>query len=393
METNVKKEEVKDEEQELIFKTIEKIKNPETQSKLIYVNQISQEREKIAEEADKEQKQLMDKYNKSNSDIYNSINDIVFGKNNNITLTEEEEKKYGINSSDSNTNTEIKDYWNKVILNANFFYFDDEEKKIFNHLTNITYENLENGFKISFIFEENEYFEPNILWKEYYYNKQGEEINSIKASEINWKKEELKNKINSKKSNKKDKKENKNEKNNFSEMNFFSIFKSIDNLYKKEKEVEKDDEDFEEELIQDEIDFFKNDLFKNQLEYYLNIMDICEEGDEGEFGEEKNYEDDYYDDRQQDDYYDDYNEDNYNDYYYDNNNRGRRNYGRGNYRRGRGGYYNDYNNYDDYNDNYNYNNYNYDNYDNYNYNNYRGGNRGYGRGGRGRYNNYNRNYY
>ena len=150
METNVKKEEVKDEEQELIFKTIEKIKNPETQSKLIYVNQISQEREKIAEEADKEQKQLMDKYNKSNSDIYNSINDIVFGKNNNITLTEEEEKKYGINSSDSNTNTEIKDYWNKVILNANFFYFDDEEKKIFNHLTNITYENLENGFKISF---------------------------------------------------------------------------------------------------------------------------------------------------------------------------------------------------------------------------------------------------
>ena len=398
-----------DDEEKLIMKTIEKIQNPEKQAKLLYLNKITNEREKIAENADKEQKDLIRKYNIKYSNIYNKINDIVFGKNNNLEITEEEKKKYNIDSSDSNTN-DIKSYWKTVLENANYFMFDDEDKKILNYLNNIIYEETENGFKVSFIFDENEYFEPNILSKEYIYDNKNE-ISSIKATEINWKKEEFKNKkyikqVKNKKDKKdkdkdKDKKDNKNKNNDMNvNLGLFSIFKSIDNINKKEKEEEKKgeiNEELENELviIDEEIDFFKNDLFKNQLEYYLNIMEIQEEGyDDEEYGEEEDYEDDYY------------NKDNENNNYYDNNNynyRGR-GYGRGQ-RRGRynnyNNYnYNDYDNYDNYDDNYedygyrNNNNY-YGNRGNNYYNNYRGG-RGYGRGGRGgrgRYNYYQKDYY
>ena len=398
-----------DDEEKLIMKTIEKIQNPEKQAKLLYLNKITNEREKIAENADKEQKDLIRKYNIKYSNIYNEINDIVFGKNNNLEITEEEKKKYNIDSSDSNTN-DIKSYWKTVLENANYFMFDDEDKKILNYLNNIIYEETENGFKVSFIFDENEYFEPNILSKEYIYDNKNE-ISSIKATEINWKKEEFKNKkyikqVKNKKDKKdkdkdKDKKNNKNKNNDMNvNLGLFSIFKSIDNINKKEKEEEKKgeiNEELENELviIDEEIDFFKNDLFKNQLEYYLNIMEIQEEGyDDEEYGEEEDYEDDYY------------NKDNENNNYYDNNNynyRGR-GYGRGQ-RRGRynnyNNYnYNDYDNYDNYDDNYedygyrNNNNY-YGNRGNNYYNNYRGG-RGYGRGGRGgrgRYNYYQKDYY
>ena len=398
-----------DDEEKLIMKTIEKIQNPEKQAKLLYLNKITNEREKIAENADKEQKDLIRKYNIKYSNIYNKINDIVFGKNNNLEITEEEKKKYNIDSSDSNTN-DIKSYWKTVLENANYFMFDDEDKKILNYLNNIIYEETENGFKVSFIFDENEYFEPNILSKKYIYDNKNE-ISSIKATEINWKKEEFKNKkyikqVKNKKDKKdkdkdKDKKDNKNKNNDMNvNLGLFSIFKSIDNINKKEKEEEKKgeiNEELENELviIDEEIDFFKNDLFKNQLEYYLNIMEIQEEGyDDEEYGEEEDYEDDYY------------NKDNENNNYYDNNNynyRGR-GYGRGQ-RRGRynnyNNYnYNDYDNYDNYDDNYedygyrNNNNY-YGNRGNNYYNNYRGG-RGYGRGGRGgrgRYNYYQKDYY
>jgi len=395
-----------DDEEKLIMKTIEKIQNPEKQAKLLYLNKITNEREKIAENADKEQKDLIRKYNIKYSNIYNKINDIVFGKNNNLEITEEEKKKYNIDSSDSNTN-DIKSYWKTVLENANYFMFDDEDKKVLNYLNNIIYEETENGFKVSFIFDENEYFEPNILSKEYIYDNKNE-ISSIKATEINWKKEEFKNKkyikqVKNKKDKKdkdkdKDKKDNKNKNNDMNvNLGLFSIFKSIDNINKKEKEEEKKgeiNEELENELviIDEEIDFFKNDLFKNQLEYYLNIMEIQEEGyDDEEYGEEEDYEDDYY------------NKDNENNNYYDNNNynyRGR-GYGRGQ-RRGRYNNYNNYNynDYDNYDDNYedygyrNNNNY-YGNRGNNYYNNYRGG-RGYGRGGRGgrgRYNYYQKDYY
>ena len=381
-----------DEEEKIILKNIEKIKNPGKQAKLLYLNKIADEREKIAENADKAQKDLIKKYNVQYSDINNKINDIVFGNNNNLDLTDEEKKLYNIDSSDSNTN-EIKNYWKTVLENADYFMFDDEDKKVLNYLNKILYEDTENGFKVSFIFDQNEYFEPNILSKEYIYNDKNE-ISSIKATEINWKKEEFKNKKNIKQDNnkkdKKHKKDNKN-KNNDGNVDFslFSIFKSIDNIIKKEKE-----EELENELaiIDEEIDFFKNDLFKNQLEYYLNIMEIQEEDfDDEEYGEEDDYENDYYSNIHSNN---------------NNNNYRGRGYGRGQ-RRGRYNNYNNYNDYDNYND---YNDYNdYDNYDDYGYrnnnyygnrgnnyyNNY-GGGRGYGRGGRGgrgRYNYYQRDYY
>ena len=389
-----------DEEEKIILKNIEKIKNPGKQAKLLYLNKIADEREKIAENADKAQKDLIKKYNIQYSDINNKINDIVFGNNNNLDLTDEEKKLYNIDSSDSNTN-EIKNYWKTVLENADYFMFDDEDKKVLNYLNKILYEDTENGFKVSFIFDQNEYFEPNILSKEYIYNDKNE-ISSIKATEINWKKEEFKNKKNIKQdNNKKDKKHKKDNKNKNNEGNvdfsLFSIFKSIDNIIKKEKEEEKKgkiNEELENELaiIDEEIDFFKNDLFKNQLEYYLNIMEIQEEDfDDEEYGEEDDYENDYYSNIHSNN---------------NNNNYRGRGYGRGQ-RRGRYNNYNNYNDYDNYND---YNDYNdYDNYDDYGYrnnnyygnkgnnyyNNY-GGGRGYGRGGRGgrgRYNYYQRDYY
>ena len=389
------KEISKDDEEKLIMKTIEKIKDPGKQAKLLYLNKIADEREKIAENADKAQKDLINRYNIQYTNIYNKINDIVFGKNNNLDLTDVEKKNYNIiDSSDSNTN-DIKNYWKTVLENADYFMFDDEDKKVLNYLNNIIYEDTENGFKVTFKFDENEYFEPNVLSKEYIYNNKNE-ISSIKATEINWKKEEFKNKKNIKQSknkkDKKDKKDNKN-KNNESNVDFslFSIFKSIDNIAKKEKEEEKKgtiNEELENELaiIDEEIDFFKNDLFKNQLEYYLNIMEIQEEDyDDEEYGEEDDYENDYY-----------------SNIHSNNNNRGR-SYGRGQ-RRGRYNNYNNYNynDYNDYNDYDNYDDYGYRNNNNYygsrgnySYNNY-GGGRGYGRGGRGgrgRYNYYQRDYY
>ena len=171
---------------------------------------------------------------------------------------------------------------------------NENDKNILNNLIEIKYNpsNDSQDFTVEFIFKENEYFEPNILTKTYKIDEKDDLI-SIDASKITWKNEDKNPTIKmKKKSIKKGKKViKKNVKVKVD--SFFNFFKSFEKKNEKKNnnksnsssDSDSDSENSENEVIEDfedEVSFFKEDFFKNQLEYYLNIMEINDENDKEE---------------------------------------------------------------------------------------------------------------
>ena len=231
-------------------------------AKLLAVADIHLDYKKVEnDQYGKEYDTLQDKYDKQYQQIYDKIDEIVKSKEN-IEVTPEEMEKYGI--KDEGENHEIEDYWQKVIINSRYFTITDKDKTIIKYIKKVNLvkfpENV-NNFRVDFIFEPNEFFTPEVLSKTYEYDRDGVLKKAI-GTNIEWKSkdknptvEKVRKKI---KKGRKFFHEEKEEKID----SFFSFFSQVEDMT----------------FLSDEVTFFKEDLFVNQLEYYLDIVSKTKNG-------------------------------------------------------------------------------------------------------------------
>ena len=252
-------------------------------SKLILLSNVHSDYLKIKEDQyGIEYDTIRDIYDKKNQEIYDKIETIVTTKEKEqIEITQEEKEKYGI-TDDDNEVKEIVDYWEKVIINSRYFAITDKDKVILKYLNKIKMEkfpknntNNINDFRVDFYFKENEFFSNDILSKTYIYNKDAT-LKKAEGTKINWKSPEKNTTIEKvRKKTRKGKRVFNEEKEKFVD-SFFAIFEQVDDM----------------NILTDEVGFFKEDLFLNQLEYYLDIVSKTKNGD---FDDGEDY-DDVYDD-------------------------------------------------------------------------------------------------
>ena len=268
-EATVEKTEEKKEEKELspeeedkkeLLDAIKELKpenaNDNIKAKLLAISDVHLDYKKIEnDQYGKEYDTLRDKYDKQYQIIDDKIDDIVKTKEN-IEITPEEKTKYGI--TDEGENHEIEDYWEKVILNSRYFTVTDKDKAIIKYIKRIQmvkFADSVNNFRVDFTFEPNDFFTPEVLSKKYEYDKDAVLKKAI-GTTIEWKSKEKNPTV--EKVRKKIKKGKKyfNEEKEEKVDSFFSFFSQVEDLT----------------FLQDEVTFFKEDLFVNQLEYYLDIV-------------------------------------------------------------------------------------------------------------------------
>ena len=236
--------------------------NDNIKSKILTLADIHLEYKKVEENKyGPEYDALQDKYDKQYQQIYDKIEEIVKSKEK-IEITPEECEKYGI--TDDGENHEIEDYWQKVIINSRYFTITDKDKTILKYIKRVNmvkFPDSVNNFRVDFIFQQNEFFTPEILSKTYEYDKDAVLKRAI-GTDIQWVSKDKNPTIEKvKKKIKKGKKifyETKEEKID----SFFSFFSQVDDMT----------------FLTDEVTFFKQDLFVNQLEYYLDIVSKTKNG-------------------------------------------------------------------------------------------------------------------
>jgi nucleosome assembly protein 1-like 1 len=235
-------------------------------SKLILLSDLHMDYKKFEnEQYGKEYDQLQDKYDKQYEEIYSKIDNIV-NTTDKIELTPEEMEKYGI--TDDGEAKAIDDYWEKVIINSRYFTITDKDKLILKYLTKVKMVKLPESvmdFKVDFYFKENEFFSNEILTKKYIYGKDAL-LKKAEGTKIEWVSSDKNTTI------EKVKKRIKKGKKFFTEYketkvdSFFSFFSQVDDM----------------SFITDEVTFFKEDLFGNQLEYYMDIVSKTKNGGDDE---------------------------------------------------------------------------------------------------------------
>ena len=269
--------ELNDEEEDRkeLYDAIRDLKSDEVsdnvKSKLILLSELYMDYKKFENEKyGKEYDELQDKYDKQYDEIYSKIDDIV-NTTDKIELTAEEMEKYGI--TDDGETKRIDDYWEKVIINSRYFTITDKDKVILKYLTKVKMVKLPESvmdFKVDFYFKENEFFSNEILTKKYIYGKDAL-LKKAEGTKINWLSADKNTTI------EKVKKRIKKGKKYFTEYketkvdSFFSFFSQVEDM----------------SFITDEVTFFKEDLFGNQLEYYMDIVSKTKNG-----GEDDDYDDD-----------------------------------------------------------------------------------------------------
>ena len=221
-------------------------------SKLIYINLLKNEIEKMKnKDFHKESNLLKDIYEPKYYEMYNIISDIVCAKDSSLfrnKLTEEDYQKYNI-SINPEVNEEtleyepIENFWLNAIENTCYFKISEEDKKILKFLIKIHSNLIINNeigdtYKVIFYFDENEYFTDKEIIKIYYYNKNGnEKIEKVEFPKINWN-------------------EGKKPKDSF-----FDMF---------------DEQECKLEESRSEANFIRNDFFPNILEFFMNFQDDSE---------------------------------------------------------------------------------------------------------------------
>ena len=269
--------ELNDEEEDRkdLYDAIKDLKSDEVsdnvKSKLILLSDLHMEYKKFENDNyGKEYDELQDKYDKQYDEIYSKIDDIV-NTTDKIELTAEEMEKYGI--TDDGETKRIDDYWEKVIINSRYFTITEKDKVILKYLTKVKMVKLPESvmdFKVDFYFKENEFFSNEILTKKYIYGKDAL-LKKAEGTTINWSSPDKNTTI------EKVKKRIKKGKKYFTEYkdtkvdSFFSFFSQVEDM----------------SFITDEVTFFKEDLFGNQLEYYMDIVSKTKNG-----GEDDDYDDD-----------------------------------------------------------------------------------------------------
>ena len=275
-------EQEEEEDRKELYEAIQDLKSEvsdNVKSKLLLLSELHLEYKKF--ENDKfgfEYDSLQDIYDRQYIEINNKIDEIVNSKEN-IQLTPEEMEQYGI--KEECEPKEIEDYWEKVIINSRYFTITDKDKIILKYLTKVKIEKfLENlnDFRVDFYFKENEFFNNEILSKKYIYGKDSL-IKKAEGTNIDWKSPDKNTTIEKVKKRIKKGKKYINEIKETKVDSFFSFFAQVDDM----------------SFITDEVTFFKEDLFTNQLEYY---MDIVSKTKKGAFDDDEDDDlDDDYDDK------------------------------------------------------------------------------------------------
>ena len=243
---------LKEEENNILNKIKHSNFSENLKTKLIYINLIKNDIEKIKnKDFHKESNLLKDIYEPKYYEIYNLITDIVSAKDSSLfinKLTEEDYKTYNIQLSpeinEENIQYEpIENFWLNTIDNSCYFKVSEEDKNILKKMTNVhSYLTINNEtgniYKIIFYFDENDYFTDKEITKIYFYNKnEDEKVEKVEFPKINWK-------------------EGKKPKDSF-----FDMF---------------DEQECKLEESRSEARFIRNDFFPNILEFFMNFQDDSE---------------------------------------------------------------------------------------------------------------------
>ena len=243
---------LKEEENNILNKIKHSNFSENLKTKLIYINLIKNDIEKIkSKDFHKESNLLKDIYEPKYYEIYNLITDIVSAKDSSLfinKLTEEDYKTYNIQLSpeinEENIQYEpIENFWLNTIDNSCYFKVSDEDKNILKKMINVhSYLTINNEtgniYKIIFYFDENDYFTDKEITKIYFYNKnEDEKVEKVEFPKINWK-------------------EGKKPKDSF-----FDMF---------------DEQECKLEESRSEARFIRNDFFPNILEFFMNFQDDSE---------------------------------------------------------------------------------------------------------------------
>lgn len=262
------KKELTDEEEDRkeLYDAIKDLKSEDAsdnvKSKLILLSEIHLDKKRVEDDqCGKEYDELQDRYDKQYQEIYDKIDDIV-NSTEKIELTPEEMNKYGITETEEPK--AIDDYWEKVIINSRYFTITDRDKVILKYLKKVKIvkfpENVVD-FRVDFYFKPNEFFTNEILSKKYIYGKDGL-LKKAEGTEIDWKSSDKNTTIEKVKKRIKKGKKFINEYKETKVDSFFSFFGQVDDM----------------SFISDEVTFFKEDLFGNQLEYYMDIVTKTKNG-------------------------------------------------------------------------------------------------------------------
>ena len=243
---------LKEEENNILNKIKHSNFSENLKTKLIYINLIKNDIEKIkSKDFHKESNLLKDIYEPKYYEIYNLITDIVSAKDSSLfinKLTEEDYKTYNIQLSpeinEENIQYEpIENFWLNTIDNSCYFKVSEEDKNILKKMTNVhSYLTINNEtgniYKIIFYFDENDYFTDKEIAKTYFYSKnEDEKVEKVEFPKINWK----------------DGKKPKD--------SFFDMF---------------DEQECKLEESRSEARFIRNDFFPNILEFFMNFQDDSE---------------------------------------------------------------------------------------------------------------------
>jgi hypothetical protein len=243
---------LKEEENNILNKIKHSNFSENLKTKLIYINLIKNDIEKIkSKDFHKESNLLKDIYEPKYYEIYNLITDIVSAKDSSLfinKLTEEDYKTYNIQLSpeinEENIQYEpIENFWLNTIDNSCYFKVSEEDKNILKKMTNVhSYLTINNEtgniYKIIFYFDENDYFTDKEIAKTYFYSKnEDEKVEKVEFPKINWK-------------------EGKKPKDSF-----FDMF---------------DEQECKLEESRSEARFIRNDFFPNILEFFMNFQDDSE---------------------------------------------------------------------------------------------------------------------
>ena len=259
-------EEDKDDNQKKLIKSINELPSESIKAKSIILYDINEDMksqyldnyksERTAIEL-KEQDNFLNYLNKIR-DIVNSTadkKDIIIS-----LISDQNKEKYSIKEKEEEEKSEfepIKNFWYISLINAKFFEFNENDKKILEHLIDMRYIPLTfPSFKIEFIFDKNEFLEEDVICKTYHFHENDKDfIEKTEGCEIKWKDADKNPTMKTIIKHKKKKKEYITKK----VKSFFNIFDTKDN-------------NLDKELV--EANFFRNDFLENMLEYYLNIMEF-----------------------------------------------------------------------------------------------------------------------
>ena len=287
--------------EEQFKEALSKIDDNNLKKKLVAIKKLVVERLNLENEFKREHNALEYKYEQQYIPIYEERKKIISGeKTPNIEDIKDKLEEIGVKEEDLAEQKEkgIPKFWLKCIENTSEIEtLNDKDKKILEFLTDISYTVKENGdFTLIFTFDENEYFTPNVLEKEFILDKEFE-IKEIKSTEIIWKDDEHNPTIELKKKKLKNKKtkEIKTVVKKETVPSFFGSFKNYEKKDddKKDEKDESDDEESEEDdydNIEDQYDIglqFKDEIIPFAIEYYLGIVDDDDEDFDDEEEEEE----------------------------------------------------------------------------------------------------------